>query len=502
VTRRAELAKLCNEECVTLRLEIEHYLRLPVGKFDECRRALTLAITAVHSIRTKLCKEGGLQPPEFVILDALLARWESIFDRTLQWYVDAPRRCVHARRKKLFWLSFTNVQDSDLPPADPVTESELSYFHAAGDYTSKPRPEKTTALPDVPQPPIPPGQNVAFENFFVEWMASDLDIDNLRWALRRRWGKIFRSAYAVITNLWFTIFMIAAPFLVLIGLHFADKQEIEGIGFLVYITMIFGFAGGAFIKRVLDEREPIREGRRPLFQFRFSSLLPRLFKLIVVPLGLLIDFEHSYLFPMHASSSELVALGVLAFAAPHFFIRREVRSREGEISRLDDREDLGDVGRRVRQVLSVALSHSFMVALLFSFLFEAKYISRIHTADAAHQAAFSAKDTASHPSVAKGRTNPAAGKRLDHSSTHSATSDLQHYHHEPFFLGVVPREVHCDLNWFAHWRGYRILDPFAAWVRFQFYPTLILSWTALGLFFGVFLEGFLKGERLRGEIGS
>ena len=36
-----------------------------------------------------------------------------------------------------------------------------------------------------------------------------------------------------------------------------------------------------------------------------------------------------------------------------------------------------------------------------------------------------------------------------------------------------------------------------AGMRFVFYPTLILTWTALGLFFGVFLEGFMQGKHLR-----
>ena len=35
---------------------------------------------------------------------------------------------------------------------------------------------------------------------------------------------------------------------------------------------------------------------------------------------------------------------------------------------------------------------------------------------------------------------------------------------------------------------------------FVYYPTLILTWTAMGLFFGVFLEGFLNGRRLRDDV--
>lgn len=480
VMRRVALAKLCNEECVTLRLEVEHYLRLPIGRFDECSRALNLAIGAVRRIREKLFREAGLQPPELVILDSMLERWEGIFDRTLQWYVDAPRRCVHARRKKLFWLSFTNLSKDKLPPPEPVTEVELSHFHAAGDYTAKAPPDRTPALPHCEKPPVPPGQDVAFENFFVEWMASDLDVDHLRWALGPRWKHKygFRAIYFFITSLPLTLLVIAFPFVINVLMHFTDQPELEGIGFFVFVVALILFATIAIIERLLDERRPVRT-ERPYYAFRFTSLLPRLFRLIVVPLGLLIDFEHSYLFPMHASNVELLGLCVLALVAPHFFIRREVRSSEGELSRMDDRENSEDVGRRVRQILSVALAHSFAVALLFAFLFEAKYISRIHVADTAHQ------------TVATG------GKQAD-----AAPDPHHHYHHEPYFLGFIPREAHFDLDDYARRYHYQLREPWATWLRFEFYPTLILSWSALGLFFGVFLEGFLRGERLRGAITS
>jgi hypothetical protein len=78
----------------------------------------------------------------------------------------------------------------------------------------------------------------------------------------------------------------------------------------------------------------------------------------------------------------------------------------------------------------------------------------------------------------------------------------QRFHQRPLFVRLLPREVAFD--------GGMILDalnlsPTGSWrprLHVDFYPTLILMWTALGLFFGVFLEGFLTGEKLRGEIAG
>ena len=65
---------------------------------------------------------------------------------------------------------------------------------------------------------------------------------------------------------------------------------------------------------------------------------------------------------------------------------------------------------------------------------------------------------------------------------------------ERLFLHAVPRKVDADFGAVLNLRG-----EIAPHFHFTVYPTLILSWTALGLFFGAFLEGFVRGERLRRE---
>jgi hypothetical protein len=71
-------------------------------------------------------------------------------------------------------------------------------------------------------------------------------------------------------------------------------------------------------------------------------------------------------------------------------------------------------------------------------------------------------------------------------------------HHHSRFLGILPREVALDFGEVAERFHYPLPIEVARHAKFVFFPTIILTWTALGLFFGVFLEGFMKGERLRG----
>lgn len=456
---RKELAKLCSEECLHLRSKVEHYLSLSVGEFAECSEALRGAIDAVRKISKMLANDAGLQPPEKTILLALLDSWNEMFRRTIECWVDAPRRCVHARRPQTFWLHFVNPSDASRLKVD----------------------EPDLALPQGTPPPIPLAQNAAFERFYVDWMASELDIDHLRWALRDRW-KTFGVGYRIITRRRRVVVVIALPFILAAILHqFVQTRAFAGVGLLAYVLgigmlTVAGLAGSRLTRmrktlvgklRRLFRKPPIEETTAP-YEYRFHAMLPRLFKLIVVPLALLVDFEHSYLFPMHASDGLLLALMMLAVLTTTYFVRREVRARQNDRSRLNEIEvkEGPQERRHVGQIVAIALAHSFAAAVLLSFIFESQTIRRTTAADRA---------------LAK-----------------ISIRDAPTFSHQPeYFLGVLPREVQCDLKRIAVAVGMNA--EHAEWLNLRFYPTLILSWTALGLFFGVFLEGFMKGERLRGE---
>jgi hypothetical protein len=77
--------------------------------------------------------------------------------------------------------------------------------------------------------------------------------------------------------------------------------------------------------------------------------------------------------------------------------------------------------------------------------------------------------------------------------------EVSEAHPDPRFLGFIPRETVFDIGAIAEEHQYPLTPKVAEHLSFKFYPTIILAWTALGLFFGVFLEGFMKGERLRGR---
>jgi hypothetical protein len=155
---------------------------------------------------------------------------------------------------------------------------------------------------------------------------------------------------------------------------------------------------------------------------------------------------------MNASSFALMLLMVTSFITTRFFIKRELVDRQEQpgVQRITYAER-----RRIRQIVAVALAHSFGIAVLLSAIFVCNLEDR--------------RDL---------------GGTLPHS-------------HTPF-LRLIPREAVFDLGAIAE-KNHRPFIPFiAVRSRFQYYPTIILTWTALGLFFGVFLEGFMKGARLRG----
>lgn len=512
---RKQIAALCEEDCLQLRLKIEQYLSLPVGDFQGCDRALRDAIRRAAAIRKKL-NEAGLQPPERHILIGLLRSWEDMFQHTIAWGVDAPRRGVDAHRPQWFWnhIVLGLRQKADTAPG-PEQEPEVSWpdgsMHVEERQYGKALQERRYGRefeadlplpPEKTRPPVPPGQHAAFERYFVDWMAAQLDVDHLKWALGegdgRRWTW-FRYGYGLITHWLGVTLLIAIPCAIAASLHSrTGGHKYEGVGFFVYLVVLcvltlvalVGSSVKAFVRHARRwwaswwGTSPPVETVRP-DEYRFQALLPRLFRFIVVPVALVVDFDHSYLFPMHASNAVLVMLMLLAVLTTSFFIRRELHVRRTEYARMD-KDDRGAVTgewRRVAQIVSIALAHSFAVAILFSFIFESNIVARTKATDlAVAQALKDQRDAGKHT-------------KAEHAAIEG---EAALFHDEPYFLGFLPREAECDLVNVFHSLGFS--ERAAERMRFHFYPTLILTWTALGLFFGLFLDGFMKGERLREEV--
>lgn len=139
----------------------------------------------------------------------------------------------------------------------------------------------------------------------------------------------------------------------------------------------------------------------------------------------------------------------------------------------------------MRQIVSVALAQSFVVSLVFSVIFGSNHVEHIAVPHRFEELSEAAHETHDEGGIV-GVMN-----RLD---------VIPDGHARPRLFGILPRETQFDVAALMDAWGWTIEERVAPHVRFVFYPPLILAWTSLGLFFGVFLEGFLKGERLRGEM--
>lgn len=484
---RRSLADLCEEDCSQLRAEVSHYVSLPIKQFEERHRAMRHASDVVQRIEDLLLEEKSLQPPEQILLRALLGYWRDVFNGTKEWYVDAPRRCVETKKPDTFWALFASEPENRTEEQERqrrfaqmiVSEESLVDGHIDTYLRERYWGRQVPTPADLgligPAPPAIAEQRENFERFYVDWMSSELDVDHLTSALNDRWETWFKRAYFVATNLPSVILFTALPFIVAALLHaFGGEagRHFEGILFLVYAAAIVGATLYLLTRRLWRITEKLRRSREPKKtekageehlppQYLYQCILPSLFRLIIVPFVVLVEFDHSYTFPMYATDGTIVLLMVLAFLTTQYFVRREILRHD------DDRDAAQDPMQeqkhaQVQQIVALALAQSFALALVFSLIFESNTISR-HKQQVAHFAGM------------------AAGQA------------------ETVFLGVVPKTTQVDLGTVMV-RWHLIKPPQKTFFCWDVYPTMILSWTALGLFFGAFLEGFIRGERLRGEV--
>jgi hypothetical protein len=467
---RISLVERCEEECTTLRAKVALYVELEVNQFEERAAALRAATDQVRRIEERLASDRALQPPERVMLHALLRSWHDLFTRTDEHFVDDPRHCVETTDPVSFWQKFVGPF---VPPRTAAPPPSRFFVKLRRRLAGKVDAALKVGVPDEPHvvagvprptdPPPYPDQWRKFEKFYVEWMEAELDIDHLKWALMDRWPFWFRAAYRGMTSLGWTVAFIAAPFLVAFVMHATKHCSVEGAG---YFAVAAVFVVLALLNLAMLTRK--RGDLRRIRQYRFPCLLPPLFRLIVVPLALIVDFDHSYYFPIFASSAVLVLLMTLGFLTTRFFVTRELLGHDSDRMPTKSGEQRTRERRRVRQIIAVAMGHSFALSLLFSIMFEANTVPRLAHEQAASQ------------------------------ETHSSGGPAVHSIEAPLFLGLFPRDARFDVGRIAMRFGWTTMpERWQQHVRMEFYPTLVLTWTALGLFFGVFLEGFLKGERLR-----
>jgi|GEM_PF-2670348 len=487
-----------NRRLTDLKDDVIHYLSLPIGNFEERKQALTMAGDIARELAERLRSHEGLQPPERTLLVALMHYLCDFFDDTERWACDEARKLKERSDKLRFWYFFCesgpkNTRIYELVAAE-MQGGGLS-LHSQEDH------KRITDL--IGNSPAPfKKQRERFEEYFVDWMTSELDVETLKRLLKRRWPIFFRIIYGVTTNFWLTSLTVLTPFLLAWWFDHHGRHEWEGIGFFVVTTGmivagIFSFTQLihflatrmqrmfapvlAFLRKIRWIASTFPGHDETLFGYWFPCLLPRLARLTAVPMALIVEFDHSYDFPLHGSSWALLLLTAVSFLTTKFFVTREMFEREEQpgVFDLTARES-----KHVRQIVAVALAHSFGIAVILSAIFAASHKPKQEAIE-------------DNPRVRINSGTPAAFWKVPEAVL-ERFNQVTPEHPEPKFLGIIPRKATVDFGVIAENAHYPLPPNVAEHAIFRFYPTVILVWTSLGLFFGVFLEGFMKGERLRG----
>lgn len=548
---RKDLKPLYERKLTDLQREVGHYLSLPVSNFRARIVALERARDIADDVTKSLNAQRGLQPPERIVLVTLMQHFSQRFRCTVRWYCEEPARRIaedakDEKAKDWFWFFFCDrrtfqERQEDLETRarqlgiDPWERAELQ--------------KQIRILQELRRenPPRFATQIEQFEEFFINWRAANLDVDSLKGVLRERWPRWFQTVYGLITSFWWTTLLVVLPCAWSVTADVAGMHWLEGAGFFVLsLAMLVGavlsltplvhsvaklvtrrtvillallpcpwflvpaYAGIHWLERVayfllslaflavvvlllailihmVTKMRAPSTSEQERRGYWFTAMLPRLARLTAVPMALIVEFDHSYEFPLDASTWVLMLLMGLSFLTTRFFVTREI---------VDKKEKPGIVHitpaekNRVRQIVALALSHSFGIAVLLASIF-----ASTHERTLANKHGEEQTPTANQHVPAPEPTPP----NPDSSSFLRRFDEVPRGHRHERFLGLVPRDVTLDFGAIAERWHHPLPADVAAHLKFNFYPTIILTWTALGLFFGVFLEGFMKGARLRGS---
>ncbi len=458
-TAESSLVDALGASAKRLRVVVVRYLALPVGEFDAREDAMHEAgaltkamITSLHGL------DERLQPPERELLIRVVARLGDLFDRTIEWYCRQPRDLKAARQPAVFFELFARpmkISYGDMfADANVLNHAKDCFLNATLKSIGFRESIEFRKIYDAAKdaPPEFRTQRQQFEQFFVAWMESELDVDMLQRQFKDRWSPPLRWIYSVATNLPGISLIIILPCVAAGMLHQSSKHEFEGIGF-------FLLAASVLLAAVLASITSIFKFGKPHKHY-FAALLPRLARLVVVPLALTVELDHSYVFPLRASTPALLLLIGLSFLMTWFYVDGEIVS--ASTKRLSE-------WKRTAKVVSLALSQAFIIAVLLATIF------------------------GSHAHEISQMCDEDANARAKLWNIDQFPSEGGHKH--PYFLGM-PRDVRFEgaILGNARWPAW---TSCVSQLKFTYYPTIILAWTALGLFVGVFLEGFFKGERLR-----
>src|SRR5258708_6554494 len=83
---------------------VSHYMSLPIGEFDERIELLQKAAETAHEIGNELAGYEDLQPPEKIMLVALMQHLADVFERAKLWFCVEMRRAMDSHAKDRFWI--------------------------------------------------------------------------------------------------------------------------------------------------------------------------------------------------------------------------------------------------------------------------------------------------------------------------------------------------------------------------------------------------------------
>jgi hypothetical protein len=490
---RTTLADSYGHNLQDLQQQVKNYLATPIESFTARSTALRGCTRTALAVAKSLQAHRGLHHSEQTLFVTLMTHLAMLFRDSIRWYCEWPVLLIQQAEGELphqprgataagqnattlFWESLCL---SPPPPRGPLPGSSILIKDGASPAARNSGAYRAAELDNIgailgPRPPAFDHQDLLFQDFFVRWRAASLDIKGLNTVLSERWPPSFRTFYRFATNPWLPLLVLLLAYAWAVAMDLLNFHWLEGAGFFALSAAVIIGAVVTFVRGM--RKSASRERLSPEKGYWFECLLPRLARLTAVPMALIVEVDHSYDFALTGTSLALLLLIGLSYLSTGFFVSREVAKRAEKSG--SDALNTREKAAAARRVVALALSHAFGIAILMSAIFG--------TSHALHDTPL-----ATHP--------------MPHGANHAkvayeaeAGPHPLHQHRYPYFLRVLPRETTLDLGhiW-GLTTGNTVSSNLAPYLAFRFYPTLILTWTAFGLFFGVFLEGFMAGKSLR-----
>ena len=369
-------------------------------------------------------------------------------------------------------------------PPETLLKAERAMAQAA---RSAQRTSASTSLSDQDESDI---------TFVIGWFMRRYDLLSAKRAIQTQETSRSRAASLLWVTPWAPLMfaLLVAPFVLAgIGSRFFSGIEVAGhMPLLWYFKLPLAAvtaAGYAFIaysalRFVLAWARPGRTSRRT-DDYYFQLLLPRGLGAICLGLAPVMWAPDGWELVLNMADGKiLLTIALLALATYTFLYAQVYRTLRGS----KQRNLVGRSASRTRMVYSILLVEALLAAMIVSDLIGHSFAGGIIDIDA-----ICASDRSNqgppHPRVAAAVRHLGWDSFLQIKAPPEQKTDAPHAAAEPegearrqvhYFLGVVPDIIVLDTRWW----------------QFHFFPTVILTWSFIALFAGLFLNLFLSQERV------